>query len=58
VNWPVDMPNPYEGGEYFAGNENVAGDDAGEEDMERDDLTRVNNATSTRSDDGFDDMFG
>ena len=52
------MPNPYEGGEYFAGNENVAGDDAGEEDMERDDLTRVNNATSTRSDDGFDDMFG
>jgi len=58
VNWHVDTPNPYGWGEYFAGNENMAGDDAGEEDMERDDPTRVHSATSTRSDDGSDDMFG
>jgi len=37
----------------------MAGDDAGEEDMERDDPTRVHSVTSTRSDDdGSDDMFG
>jgi len=38
----------------------VAEDDAGEEDMERDDPTRVHSATSTRSDedDGSDDMRG
>jgi len=59
VNWPVDTPNPYGGGGYFAGNDVAGDDDAGEEDMERDDPTRVHNATSTRSDDdGSDDMFG
>ena len=58
VNWPVDTPNPYGGGgANFAGN--MAGDDdAGEDDMERDDPAQVHSATSTRSgDDGSDDWL-
>ena len=60
VNWPEDMPNAYGGGGSYAGNENMAKDNADEEGMERDDLALVHNATSTRSDedDGSDDMFG
>jgi len=59
VNWPMDTPNPYGGGgANFAGN--MAGDDdAGGDDMERDDdPTQVHSATSTRSgDDGSDDWL-
>jgi len=60
VNWPEDTPNPYGGGGFYAGNENMAEDNPGEEGMEQDDPTHVHSATSTRSDedDGSDDMRG
>jgi len=60
VNWPEDTPNAYGGGGFYAGNENMAEDNAEEEGMEQDDPTLVHSATSTGSDedDGFDDMRG
>jgi len=60
VAWPEDTPNPYGGGGFFAKNENMAEDNAGEEDMEQADPTHVHSATSTRGndDDGSDDMRG
>jgi len=47
VAWPEDRPNPYGGGGYYAGDEDMAEDNGGDEDMERDDPTNVHSANST-----------
>lgn len=56
VNWPEDMPKPYGGGNFFAGQEdaNMEEDIGGVGDGDdRDDPDRVPSATSTH--DGSDD---
>ncbi|AES78770.2 hypothetical protein MTR_7g045330 [Medicago truncatula] len=56
VNWPEDMPGPYGGGGFYAGNDEVAEEDNGdgnEKGSDQDDPDRVPSATSTQN--GSDD---